>query len=64
MQDWRPREGLASSPADDGEARIASLLDDPENLREMHSHLIERREARKAARRWRKGRYQLRSMRM
>ncbi|MCY4498026.1 MAG: hypothetical protein OXC14_12135 [Rhodospirillaceae bacterium] len=47
------------------EERIAQLLDDPENLRELHRRQIERREARKAARRRRrKGRYQVRSMRM
>ena len=46
------------------EERIASLLDDPEKLRELHRRQIERREARKAARRQRKGRYQVRSMRM
>ena len=47
------------------EERIATLLDDPEKLRELHRRQIERREARKAARRQRrKGRYQVRSMRM
>ena len=46
------------------EERIAGLLDDPENLRELHRRQIERKEARKAARRRRKGRYQVRSMRM
>ena len=46
------------------EVRIAALLDDPEKLRELHRRQIERREARKAARRRRKGRYQVRSMRM
>ena len=46
------------------EERIARLLDDPEKLRELHTRQIERREARKAARRRRKGRYQVRSMRM
>ena len=46
------------------EERIAGLLDDPEKLRELHRRQIERREARKAARRQRKGRYQVRSMRM
>ena len=46
------------------EERIAALLDDPEKLREMHRRQIERREARKAARQRRKGRYQVRSMRM
>ena len=47
------------------EERIAALLDDPEKLRELHRRQIERREARKAAqRRRRKGRYQVRSMRM
>ena len=47
------------------EERIAALLDDPEKLRELHRRQIERREARKAARRQRrKGRYQVRSMRM
>ena len=47
------------------EERIAALLDDPEKLRELHKRQIERREARKAARRQRrKGRYQVRSMRM
>ena len=46
------------------EERIAGLLDVPENLRELYKRQIERREARKAARRRRKGRYQVRSMRM
>ena len=47
------------------EERIAALLDDPEKLRELHKRQIERREARKAARRQRrKGPYQVRSMRM
>ena len=46
------------------EERIAALLDDPEKLRELHRRQIERREARKAARHRRKGRYQVRSMRM
>ena len=46
------------------EERIAALLDDPEKLRELHRRQIERREAQKAARRRRKGRYQVRSMRM
>ena len=47
------------------EERIAALLDDPEKLRELHRRQIERREARKAARHQRrKGRYQVRSMRM
>ena len=47
------------------EERIAALLDDPEKLRELHARQIERREERKAARqRRRKGRYQVRSMRM
>ncbi|MDE0390403.1 MAG: relaxase domain-containing protein [Rhodospirillales bacterium] len=46
------------------EERIAGLLDDPEKLREMHRRQIERREARKVARRRRKGRHQVRSMRM
>ena len=46
------------------EERIAALLDDPGKLRELHRRQIERREARKAARRRRKGRYQVRSMRM
>ena len=47
------------------EERIAALLDDPEKLRELHRRQIERSEARKAARRRRrKGRYQVRSMRM
>ena len=46
------------------EERIAALLDDPEKLREMHRRQIERREARKAARQRRKGRHQVRSMRM
>ena len=46
------------------EERIAALLDDPEKLRELHRRQIERREARKAARQRRKGRYQVRSMRM
>ena len=46
------------------EERIAQLLDDPEKLRELHKRQIERREARKAAQRRRKGRYQVRSMRM
>ncbi len=47
------------------EERIAQLLDNPEKLRELHRRQIERREARKAAR-WqrRKGRHQVRSMRM
>ena len=44
------------------EERIAALLDDPEKLRELHRRQIERGEARKAARRRRKGRYQVRSM--
>ena len=44
--------------------RIARLLDDPEKLRELYRRQIERREARKAARQRRKGRYQVRSMRM
>ena len=44
--------------------RIADLLDDPEKLRELHRRQIERREARKAARQRRKGRHQVRSMRM
>ena len=46
------------------EERIAGLLDDPEKLRELHRRQIERREARKASRRQRKGRHQVRSMRM
>ena len=46
------------------EERIAGLLDDPEKLRELHRRQIERREARKAARQRRKGRHQVRSMRM
>ena len=46
------------------EERIARLLDDPEKLRELHRRQIERREARKATRRRRKGRYQVRSIRM
>ena len=46
------------------EERIARLLDDPEKLRELHRRQIERRGARKAARRQRKGRHQVRSMRM
>ena len=47
------------------EQRIAALLDDPEKLRELHRRQIERRQARKTARRQRrKGRYQVRSMRM
>ena len=46
------------------EERFAALLDDPEKLRELHRRQIERREARKAAKRRRKGRYQVRSMRM
>ncbi len=47
------------------EERIAALLDDPEKLRELHRRQIERREARKAdRRRRRKGRYQVRGMRM
>ncbi len=47
------------------EERIAALLDDPEKLRELHRRQIERRQARKAARRQRrKGQYQVRSMRM
>lgn len=44
------------------EERIAALLDDPQNLRELHRRQIERREARKAARQPRKGQYQVRSM--
>ena len=47
------------------EERIAALLDQPEKLRELHRRQVERREARKAARRHRRnGRYQVRSMRM
>ena len=46
------------------EERIERLLNDPKKLRELHRRQIERREARKAARRRRKGRYQVRSMRM
>ena len=46
------------------EERIAALLDDPEKLRELHRRQIERRKARKAARQRRKGRHQVRSMRM
>ena len=46
------------------EERIARLLDDPEKLRELHRRQIERREARKAARRRRKGRYQSRRISM
>ncbi len=46
------------------EERIAALLNDPEKLRELHRRQIERREARKTARQRRKGRYQVRSMRM
>ncbi|MDE0380486.1 MAG: relaxase domain-containing protein [Rhodospirillales bacterium] len=46
------------------EERIASLLDDPEKLRELYRRQRERMEARKAARRRRKGRHQVRSMRM
>ena len=46
------------------EERIAGLLDDPEKLRELYRRQIERKEARKAARQRRKGRYQVRSMRM
>ena len=46
------------------EERIAALLDDPEKLRELHMRQIERREARKAARRRRKGRYQSRRISM
>ena len=46
------------------EERIAGLLDNPEKLRELYRRQIERREARKAARRQRKGRHQIRSMRM
>ncbi len=44
--------------------RIATLLDDPEKLRELYKRQIERREARKAARHRRKGRYRVRGMRM
>ncbi|MCY4559673.1 MAG: relaxase domain-containing protein [Chloroflexi bacterium] len=44
--------------------RIERLLDDPEKLREQYNRQIARRESRKAARRRRKGRYQVRSMRM
>ena len=46
------------------EERIAALLDDPEKLRELHKRQIERREAHKVARQRRKGRHQVRSMRM
>ena len=46
------------------EERIAALLNDPEKLRELHRRQIEWREARKAARQRRKGRYHVRSMRM
>lgn len=46
------------------EERIAALFDDPEKLRELHRRQMERREVRKAARRRRKGRYQVRSMRI
>ena len=46
------------------EERIAGLLDDPEKLRELHRRQRERKEAREAARQRRKGRYQVRSMRM
>ena len=46
------------------EERIANLLDDPEKLRELYRRQIERKEARKAARQRRKGRHQVRSMRM
>ena len=46
------------------EERIAGLLDDPEKLRGLYRRQIERREARKAARQRRKGRRQVRSMRM
>jgi len=38
------------------EERVAALLDDPEKLRELQRRQIEGREARKAARRRRKGR--------
>ena len=44
------------------EERIDRLIDDPEKLRDLHRHQIERRETRKAVRRRRKGRYQVRSM--
>ena len=44
------------------EERIARLLDDPEKLRELRRQRTERRAAREAAERRRKGRY--RSMRM
>ena len=46
------------------EERIAGLLDDPEKLRELYKRQRERMEARKAARQQRKGRHQVRSMRM
>ena len=46
------------------EERIAALLDDPEKLRELYRRQIERREARKAARQRRKGRYQSRRITM
>ena len=46
------------------EERIAGLLDDTENLRELYKRQRERREARKAARHRRKGRHHVRSMRM
>ena len=46
------------------EERIAGLLDDSEKLRELYRRQIERREARKAARQRRKGRHQVRSMRL
>ena len=46
------------------EERIAGLLDDPEKLRELYKRQIERREARKATRQRRRGRHQVRSMRM
>ena len=55
--------------ADDDRQMAEALVperkgDDPEELRELHRRQIERREARKAARQRRKGRYQVRSMRM
>ena len=46
------------------EERIANLLDDREKLRELYRRQIERREARKGARQRRRGRHQVRSMRM
>ena len=46
------------------EERIAGLLDDPEKLRELYKRQRERWEARKTAQRRRKGRHQVRGMRM